>query len=149
MIDLGLWDWLGFGLVLLCLEVVISGVFLFWVGLAALTVSLVLLIFPDLVWELQLLCFGVSTLGYVVCWSYFGRSKLASASQDELVNLNSRTLNYVGEIRPLTEEIIGGKGALVIDDSRWVVRGPDLPKDTLVKITGVQGATLDIVKAEP
>ena len=145
MIDLGVWDWLGLGLVLLFLEVVISGVFLFWVGLAALTVALILLVLPSLTWQWQLLCFGLATLGYVLSWSYFGRSRLSGKPQDDAINLNSRTINYVGQIRPLSEAIIGGKGAITIDDSRWVVNGEDLPEGTLVKITEVRGANLIVI----
>ena len=145
--DLGVWDWLGLGLVLLCLEVAISGVFLFWVGLAALTVALILLVLPSLTWQWQLLCFGVATLGYVLSWSYFGRSRLGIKSQDEMVNLNSRALNYVGQVRPLSEAITGGKGAIIIDDSRWVVNGEDLPEGTLVKITEIHGVNLVVCKA--
>ena len=31
---------------------------------------------------------------------------------------------------------------LIIDDSRWVVRGPDLPKGSLVKVIDVKGSEL-------
>lgn len=147
IIALDIWDWLGLGLILLALEIIISGVFLFWVGLAALTVSVIMLVLPDLPWQYQLFCFGLFTLAFVFGWSYFGRSRLVDQPHSERDNLNSRTSNYIGQIRPLTEAIIGGKGAIVIDDSRWVVIGEDMALNTLVRVNQVQGMSLVVSQA--
>ena len=38
---LGTWNWLIFGFILMALEVLAPGVFLFWLGLAALLVGLI------------------------------------------------------------------------------------------------------------
>ena len=55
---LGTWNWLVFGLLLMGLELMLPGVFLFWVGLAALLVGLLsFVIAPS--WQLQLLMFAV------------------------------------------------------------------------------------------
>lgn len=145
--EFGIWDWFGIGLLFLVLELVISGIFMFWVGLAAVTVALLMAVMPELGWKAQAVLFAGITLMYVLSWSYFGRSKFSQPDQDESKNLNSRTLNYMGQKRPLVEAIIGGKGLIVIDDSRWVVTGPDLPQGTLVKVIEIQDSTLIVEPA--
>ena len=146
--DLSAWHWLGIGLIFLVLELFITGIFLFWVGLGAVTLAVILLMVPGLEWKIQLLIFAGTTLGYVLAWSYFGRSRFSGSDMDESKNLNSRMMNYIGQIRPLSEAIVGGKGALIIDDSRWVVQGPDLDEGTLVQIKAVNGVEIEVVEAK-
>ena len=141
--ELGPWDWLGIGLVFLVLELIATGIFMFWVGLAAITVALIMFL-VDLGWKTQAVLFAITTLGYVLGWSYFGRSKFGDSIQDQSANLNSRTMDYIGQVRPLAEPIIGGKGFIVIDDSRWVVAGVDLPEGALVKVISVNGSILQV-----
>ena len=51
---LGTWNWLIFGFILMALELIAPGVFLFWLGLAALLVGLVsFVLHPS--WQSQLL----------------------------------------------------------------------------------------------
>ena len=148
MTELNPWDWLGIGLVFLVLELIISGVFLMWVGFSALSVALLLALVP-LSWKIQLVISGSLTLVYIVLWTYFGKSKFQDLKTSEQ-NLNSRSMNYIGQTRPLLEAIVGGKGVIVIDDSRWVVSGPDAPEGSSVKILSVDGSTLivELVNAE-
>jgi hypothetical protein len=61
---LGTWNWLIFGVVLMTLELLAPGVFLFWLGLAALLVGLLsFLINPS--WQLQILMFAVFAVAAV------------------------------------------------------------------------------------
>ncbi|HCK92566.1 MAG TPA: NfeD family protein [Gammaproteobacteria bacterium] len=149
ILDLHIWDWVGIGLAFLVLEIFISGVFLFWVGLAAMTVALVLLASPDLSWKWQFSVFAAATLIYILSWAYFGRSRFKEHAQDQSKDLNSRSMNYIGEMKPLHEPIVGGKGVVVIDDSRWTVRGPDLPQGTMVKVIDVKGSELIVEIVAP
>ena len=142
MIEFTAWDWFAIGMVFLFLEILISGVFLFWVGLGALTLALVMFIIP-LGWQAQALIFAKTTLTYALLWSYFGKPRLQS-TQDASKNLNARTMNYIGQVRPLEEAIEGGKGVVIIDDSRWAVYGPDLPQGQKVKVIEVQGNVLTV-----
>ena len=55
---LGTWNWLIFGFILMALELLAPGVFMFWLGLAALLVGLVsFAINPS--WQTQLLMFAM------------------------------------------------------------------------------------------
>ena len=64
---LGTWNWLIFGFILMALELLAPGVFLFWLGLAALLVGLVsFVLHPS--WQAQLLMFAVFAVAAVPLW---------------------------------------------------------------------------------
>src|SRR4051812_50215115 len=64
---LGTWNWLIFGFILMALELLAPGIFLFWLGLAALLVGLLsFLIHPS--WQAQLLMFAVFVVAAVAPW---------------------------------------------------------------------------------
>jgi len=66
-VTLGTWNWLIFGFILMALELAAPGVFLFWLGLAALLVGLVsFVIHPS--WQAQLLMFAVFAAAAVPLW---------------------------------------------------------------------------------
>ena len=52
-VSLGTWNWLIFGFILMALETIAPGVFLFWLGLAALLVGLISFA-VHLSWQIQL-----------------------------------------------------------------------------------------------
>src|SRR5947199_6329012 len=71
---LGTWNWLIFGFVLMALELVAPGVFMFWLGLAALLVGLLsFVISPS--WQSQLLMFAVFAVAAVPLWRRLARHK--------------------------------------------------------------------------
>ena len=72
-VTLGTWNWLIFGFILMALELLAPGVFLFWLGLAALLVGLLsFAIHPS--WQTQLLMFAVFAVAAVPAWRHFARS---------------------------------------------------------------------------
>src|SRR3954468_9766023 len=69
---LGSWNWLIFGLLLMGLELLAPGVFLFWLGLPPLVVGLLsFAISPP--WQLQLLMFAVFAAAAVPLWRRVAR----------------------------------------------------------------------------
>ena len=62
-VTLGTWNWLIFGIILMALELIAPGVFLFWLGLAALLVGLLSFAFHPS-WQVQILMFAVLCLGF-------------------------------------------------------------------------------------
>ncbi len=74
---LGTWNWLIFGLILMTLELLAPGVFLFWLGLAALLVGLIsFAINPS--WQLQMLMFAVFAAAAVLLWRRVARNNTAA-----------------------------------------------------------------------
>lgn len=143
-VTLGTWNWLIFGFVLMALELLAPGVFLFWLGLAALLVGLLSFVITP-AWQTQLLMFAVFTAAAVPAWRYFARS----ASTNSVSNpfLNKRTEAMIGREFTLEKPIVDGTGTVRIDDTVWRVAGPDTPAGSRVKIVQADGASLTVAAA--
>lgn len=142
--SLGTWNWLIFGVVLIALEVVVPGVFLFWFGLAALLVGLASFAF-DPSWQSQTLMFAVFTAAAVPLWRKLARSNAVPSRDNPF--LNKRTAALVGRVFTLEKPIIDGAGTVRIDDTIWRVAGPDAPAGSRVRIVQADGADLTVTAA--
>lgn len=148
-VEFGPWSWWLLGLALLAAELLVPGVFLVWIGLAAIAVgalSLALWTMGLWSWELQLIVFAVLSVVFVLAGRRF-YSRDGGESDEPL--LNQRGQSYVGRVGTLGEPIVDGRGRLRIDDTHWPVRGADMPAGTRVKVTGVQGHMLLVEAAYP
>jgi membrane protein implicated in regulation of membrane protease activity len=140
---LGTWNWLIFGFILMALELGAPGVFLFWLGLAALLVGLVsFLLHPS--WQAQLLMFAVFALAAVPVWRRLASSSMASQSNPFL---NRRNKALVGREFTLEKPIVDGFGTVRIGDTIWRVAGPDTPAGSRVKVVKVDGVNLTVAAA--
>ena len=141
---LGTWNWLIFGFILMALELMAPGVFLFWLGLAALLVGLVsFAINPS--WQAQLLMFAVFTAAAVPAWRYFARSEGSRSRSNPF--LNKRTEALIGREFTLEKPIVDGTGTVRIDDTIWRLAGPDVPGGSRVKVVRADAATLVVEPA--
>ena len=141
---LGTWNWLIFGFILMALELAAPGVFLFWLGLAALLVGLVsFALHPS--WQSQLLMFAVFAVAAVPIW----RRLASNPSRASVSNpfLNRRTAALIGREFTLEKPIIDGSGTVRIDDTVWRVAGPDAPAGSRVKVVQADGANLTVAAA--
>lgn len=145
--EFGPWSWWILGLILLAAELAVPGVFLVWIGLAAIAVgalSLALWAMPAWSWEVQMLVFaGLSVVFVIAGRRFYSRGD----HQSDQPLLNQRSASYVGRIGTLGEPVVDGRGRLRIEDSYWPVIGPDLPAGTRVRVTGAEGHTLSVEKA--
>ncbi|MEH2481885.1 membrane protein implicated in regulation of membrane protease activity [Nitrobacteraceae bacterium AZCC 2146] len=139
-VTLGTWNWLIFGLLLMALELLAPGVFLFWLGLAALLVGLLSFVFHPS-WQLQILLFAVFAAAAVPLWRRVARQK-PGANPNPFLNKRSDAL--VGRVCTLEKPIVDGEGIVRIDDTVWRVAGPDAPAGTRVKIVKADGASLTV-----
>jgi len=141
---LGTWNWLVFGLLLMGLELMLPGVFLFWVGLAALLVGLLsVVIAPP--WQLQLLMFAVFAAAAVPVWRRVARSNSGVSNSNPFLNKRSEAM--IGRVFTLEKPIVDGAGTVRIDDTIWRVAGPDTPAGSRVKIVRADGASLTVAVA--
>ena len=144
--QLGSWNWIIFGLVLLGLEIMAPGTFFLWFGLSALVVGVVTLIVGTdsmvWVWQAQLVVFLVLSLVTAVV----GRRLLVNKGWDKSENpmLNNRGAQLVGRTVVLSEAISQGRGRAKVDDTVWQVSGPDLPLGSNVRIVGDDGGVLQV-----
>ncbi|MET4805483.1 NfeD family protein [Limibacillus sp. MBR-115] len=135
------WHWWVLALVLGGIEIFAPGFIFIWLGLAAGAVGLVLLLAPNMSWELQLLLFGLFSVVSVLIWWRFVRG---SGEDSDQPSLNRRANQYVGRTATLDQPIVNGVGMVRLDDSRWKVLGPDLPLGTVVRVIAAEGATLRV-----
>jgi membrane protein implicated in regulation of membrane protease activity len=141
---LGSWNWLILGFVLMALELLAPGVFMFWLGLAALLVGLLsFAINPS--WQAQLLMFAVFAAAAVPLWRRVARSNSAVSKSNPF--LNKRADALVGRVFTLEKPIIDGSGTVRIDDTVWRVAGPDVPAGSRVRIVQADGASLTVAAA--
>jgi len=138
---LGAWNWLILGGVLIGLEILVSGVFLIWFGLAALIVGAIALGI-DISWQVQFILFATLSLTAVVLSRRFFKNN----DQSDKPLLNQRAEQNIGRSFVLTSAIVNGRGRIKIADSTWAVEGEDCAEGTMVKVVDVEGSTL---KVEP
>lgn len=141
VVALGAWRWVVLGLVLLALELIAPGTLLLWLGMAAIVVGAVALVF-DPGWQIEVVAFAVLGLAAAVGWWFVGRPDNAATSDRPM--LNRRAERHVGRVFILEAPILNGDGRIRIDDTIWRVSGPDMPSGTRVKVTKADGATLTV-----
>lgn len=138
------WHWWVLAVLLMLIEVLAPGTFFLWLGLAAGLVGLLLVVVPDLGWQLQVLVFAVlAVLAVLAGRAWLKRHPIETADS----GLNRRADALVGEIHVLAEPIRTGRGAVKVGDTVWRAEGPDLPKGARVRIVAVEGTTLKVEAA--
>ena len=141
---LGTWNWLIFGVVLMALELLAPGIFLFWLGLAAFLVGLLSFLFhPE--WQWQILMFAMVAAAAVPLWRRLARGSTPANRSHPFLNRRSEAL--VGRVFTLEKPIIDGAGTVRIDDTVWRVSGPDAPAGSRVKVVQADGASLTVAAA--
>jgi membrane protein implicated in regulation of membrane protease activity len=143
--ELGPWSWWIAGLVLLAAEMIVPGFFLVWIGLAALIVGVLSLLFWDdafWVWQLQAILFAA----LAVATTFTGRKLTVQHGTSDEPFLNQRAASLVGRTATLAEPIREGRGRIRLDDTVWRVSGPDLPVGAKVKVVASNGRDLTVEK---
>lgn len=142
--ELGPWAWWVLGIVLLILEVLMPGVFLVWIGIAAIvTGALSLLLWEQAfwTWQAQWLVFAVLSL----IAALVGRRIVSTRGQgSDQPHLNQRGQSLVGRTATLEQPITEGRGRIRLDDTMWSVQGPDLPIGARVRVTASNGRDLTV-----
>ncbi|WP_336987372.1 NfeD family protein [Altererythrobacter aquiaggeris] len=132
------WVWIGIGLLLAALEVVVPGVYLIWLALAALAAGLLTWAF-GLGLALQVIVFSVIAVATVYAAKRFLQDRPIREADPMM---NKRLSRMVGETAVVVVPIEGGSGKVQVGDSQWIARGADLAIGTRVRITGAAGSDL-------
>jgi membrane protein implicated in regulation of membrane protease activity len=135
------WYWAVLGGVFAVIEVAVPAMVCIWLAAAALGVAAISWRYPGLAWEHQALIFAALAVASVALGrTAVGRTK---ASESER-RLNRRAETYVGRMFTLDGAIVDGRGRLRVDDTVWLVAGPDLPAGTRVRVTGTENTLLRV-----
>ncbi len=140
--ELGPWNWMVLGFVLLGLEIFVPGVFLVWIGLAALLIGVLSFFFWEAAfwsWHVQVLVFLAAAL--VAAWLGYRFYRVEKTPTDEPL-LNQRARQLVGRTGTLEQPIRDGRGRLKLGDTWWSVNGPDCAPGTQVRVTDVRDGDL-------
>jgi inner membrane protein len=138
--SLGFWDWFIAGGLLLVLEVLAPGVFMLWLGIAAMLVGAIS-IFVDWSWQVQFIAFAAFSVAAIPLWRRL--SMQVGTTTDEPF-LNRRAEALVGRTFTLEKPIMDGSGTVPIGDTVWRITGADVPAGNRVKVVGVDGTALKV-----
>lgn len=131
------WTWVIAGVALAGAEIIVPGVFLIWLGLAALATGLASVLLP-MPWQGQVLLFAGLALVFVGIASRLYRG----GGDRHAAVLNRPDRGLIGREGVLSEPIVQGTGRIRFDDTLWRVAGPDLPAGARVRVRGIEGTIL-------
>ncbi len=137
------WLWLIGGVVLGIAEMVLPGVYLMWIGGAAVLTGILALLLP-IGFAAQFAVFSIATIAAI----YLGRNMLAKnpiISDDP--KLNDRGARLVGLIVTAVEPVDSAHGRVKVGDSVWSARGSDAAVGDRLRVTGTDGNVLLVVRA--
>jgi len=140
----GPWSWWIVGVILLGLELLVPGVFVVWIGAAAIVLGALSLALWDKAfwgWHVQLLLFAVLSVVFAVLGRRFYNGKRTVSDEPWL---NRRGESLVGRTATLSEPIQEGRGRIKLDDTMWSVMGPDLPVGSRVRVVAAIGRDLTV-----
>ncbi|MBO0139751.1 NfeD family protein [Agrobacterium sp. Ap1] len=142
--SLGPWGWWIVGIALLVLELLVPGVFLIWIGAAAVVLGALSLALWDAEfwgWHVQLLLFAVLSVLFAVIGRRIYNGKRTTSDEPWL---NRRGESLIGRTATLSEPIQEGRGRIRLDDTMWSVMGPDLPVGSRVRVVASSGRDLTV-----
>ncbi|WP_294202094.1 NfeD family protein [uncultured Sphingomonas sp.] len=131
--------WLAAGLALGIAELLVPGVFLVFLAIAAGVTALTAWAIPELPVGLQLAEFAVWSVACVMIGRRWYRD---FPVESDAPVLNAPTLRLRGQIVTVTTPIIGGEGRARLGDGEWPVRGLDADIGTRLRVAHVDSGTL-------
>lgn len=140
----GGWAWIVLGLLLVGSEMLVPGIFLLWLGLAALITGAVVGA-TGMAWQGALLVFAALAVASVLAGRMITRRK--GEEPDAAQGLNDRGRQLIGKVFRLEATMTGGEGRIRVGDSSWRVTGPELLAGAEIRVVRVEGATLVVEKA--
>lgn len=137
--------WLSVGLLLIAAETMAPGLFMIWLGLAALVIFFIVWLMPGLSLLMQVVLFVVFSFVMVGIYFQFFRGKETPSDKPFL---NRRGEQLIDQVYALESAIVNGHGRVKIGDAFWTVQGTDMPVNSLVRVVAVDSMTLKVVPAE-
>ena len=134
------WGWLIAAAVLAVAELVVPGVFLIWLAVAAAITGIATALVP-IPPGLQIGLFAIlSLLSFMVGRRWYRRNPVYS--EDPL--LNDRAARLIGETVVVVSPIENGRGRVSVRDTVWSAIGPDSEIGTKVMVVGSEGNCLRV-----
>lgn len=140
------WFWWGLALALFALEALLPGIFMLWLGFAALGTGLLHVLLPGLGIAAQWMVFAVlSVVAVGIAWKFrLGRPRFAS----DHPKLNRRGEQLIDRVFALDQAIVDGRGRIKAGDAYWKVEGQDLPAGARVRVVGIIDGILQVTAVD-
>jgi inner membrane protein len=138
--------WLGLAVALGIAELLIPGVFLVFLAVAAAITGVALFALPELPLAAQFGAFAVWSAVAVGVGRRWYRDYPVETS-DPL--LNDRAARMLGEIVTVEEAIADGRGRVRVGDGTWPARGEDAEVGARVRVIRVEGAMVVVEAVRP
>jgi membrane protein implicated in regulation of membrane protease activity len=136
------WLWLTSGVLLCAAETLAPGVFLLWIGLAAIATG-AMTFFTELSAEVALIVFAVLSIVFALV----GRTIYGPVGKAVVESMpGPRALSLIGREFILDQPISQGFGQIHVDDTVWRVCGADQPRGVKVRVKRVEDETLLVVE---
>ncbi|WP_456431749.1 NfeD family protein [Nitratifractor sp.] len=139
------WIWIVLGMVLVVSELLLSSFILLWLGVAALVVGMLHLIFV-LSLSAQLYWWSILSVALLLLWfGYFRRTRRLSVGQSEgeYAHIPGKILESKGDGRYLAEFDLP-----VLGDRRWIVESAEeLHPGDPIEVRSVHGQIIKVKKA--
>ena len=137
------WWWVAAGALLGILEILLPGIFLIWVAIAAWVTALIVWLAPmALAWQLVIFV-ALAFLTVFAGRLYYARNPVPSADP----HLNARAARLIGQVVTVESAIENGKGRVRVGDGVWNAQGPDAPTGASVRIVAAEGTCLSVEPA--
>ena len=73
--NLQYWHWWILAMACLLIEIFAPAAIFIWFSVSALVLGLLLLLFPEITWQIQFVLFGIFSLLSIVAWKVFRKKK--------------------------------------------------------------------------
>jgi len=126
------WHWWVAAAVFIVIEMLDGSGHFIWLGISAAIVGCCMS------WQVEMFLFAAISIGSIFAWKAYKRK---NPDVDAYPTLNRRGTNHIGRIFTLTDPIVDGVGKVNVDDTIWIVRGPDLDAGSKIKVAGLDGTS--------
>lgn len=140
------WSWFIIGCLLMALEALIPGVFILWIGVAAIVVGLFVSAWPEAPLGLQFLVLAVAIGLSVWVGLRLHRKRKLSPEQS---SLNSGLHSYIGRQAVAITAFAQGQGRVRLDDSFYTALcSAPIAEGDPVRVVGIEGSMLLVEPAQ-
>jgi hypothetical protein len=146
--DVQPWHWFALAAMLVGLEIISTTFYFLWPGVAAAIVGVLLYFFPSLGVDYQIILFSLMAVVSTIVWKRYAPESWISTEPHP--TLNRRTAQYEGRRAKVAVAFSNGRGAILLDDTRWSAvtnDGSDPAAGETVVVTGADGSLLMVKKA--
>ncbi len=139
-LTLNYWHWFGLAVIMFIIEILTGTGFLLWMGISAVLVGMVALLFSSMLASTQCIIFSLVAILSALVWRLYLHYYPIKTDKPML---NRRAEQYVGQLFTLKLSTINQMGSIQVDDTIWRLKfDKELPAGTTVKIIGTEGVIL-------